>query len=72
MSSETTLRCPVCRATQPWQDSCRRCRADLELVVRAHRRVAFLQSQREQARACGDDSQERTITAELNWLAPGR
>lgn len=24
-----TLRCPTCRAEQPWQDTCRRCKSDL-------------------------------------------
>ncbi len=29
------LVCPVCRATQAWSDSCRRCRCDLGLLRRA-------------------------------------
>lgn len=27
-----TLRCPTCRAQQPWSDSCRRCKSDLRLL----------------------------------------
>ncbi len=27
-----TLRCPTCRAEQPWSDACRRCKSDLRLL----------------------------------------
>jgi hypothetical protein len=27
-----TLRCPTCRAEQPWSDACRRCKCDLRLL----------------------------------------
>ena len=27
-----TVRCPTCRASQPWSDSCRRCQSDLRLL----------------------------------------
>jgi hypothetical protein len=27
-----TLRCPTCRASQPWSDACRRCKSDLRLL----------------------------------------
>jgi hypothetical protein len=27
-----TVRCPTCRATQPWSDTCRRCKSDLRLL----------------------------------------
>jgi hypothetical protein len=26
------MRCPTCRATQPWSDVCRRCKSDLVLL----------------------------------------
>jgi hypothetical protein len=26
------VRCPTCRALQPWSDTCRRCRADFRLL----------------------------------------
>jgi len=32
---DNNLECPVCRATQVWADSCRRCRCDLRLLRRA-------------------------------------
>jgi methylglutaconyl-CoA hydratase len=35
MVDEPTLRCPVCRARQPHQPTCRRCQADLRLLVAA-------------------------------------
>ncbi len=28
----TSLRCPTCRAEQPWSDTCRRCKSDLRLM----------------------------------------
>lgn len=27
-----TVRCPTCRAAQPWSDFCRRCKSDLRLL----------------------------------------
>jgi hypothetical protein len=27
-----TMRCPTCRAVQPWSDTCRRCKSDLRLL----------------------------------------
>jgi hypothetical protein len=27
-----SLRCPTCRAEQPWSDTCRRCKCDLRLL----------------------------------------
>jgi hypothetical protein len=31
-TTEATMRCPTCRAVQPWSDSCRRCKTDLRLL----------------------------------------
>lgn len=31
MNAET-MRCPTCRAVQPWSDTCRRCKSDLRLL----------------------------------------
>ena len=30
--SEAQVRCPVCRASQAWSDTCRRCKCDLSLL----------------------------------------
>lgn len=70
MSAEAEFRCPVCRAAQTLREVCRRCQADLSLVVRAHHRLAYLQEQRAHARASGDQERERQVAAELHWLAP--
>lgn len=32
---EQEMRCPVCRAVQPWSDACRRCKCDLSLLQSA-------------------------------------
>jgi hypothetical protein len=31
-SLEQEMRCPACRAVQPWSDACRRCKCDLSLL----------------------------------------
>jgi hypothetical protein len=70
MSAESTFRCPVCRASQTLREECRRCQADLSLVVRARRRLSHLIMRRGEARSAGDDERSRQIDAELRWLAP--
>ena len=70
MSAESAFRCPVCRARQTLSETCRRCQADLRLVVGARRRLNYLLAQQTAARASGDRQREETIAAELNWLAP--
>lgn len=70
MSAKPSFRCPVCRATQTLRETCRRCQADLSLVVRAHRRLAHLITQRETALASGAAEEAKAIEAELRWLAP--
>ncbi len=72
MSDESAFRCPVCRAAQTLRETCRRCQADLRLLMRAHRRLAYLKYLRTQAQTTGHDDRERSLTAELHWLAPAR
>jgi hypothetical protein len=72
MSAESQFRCPVCRAAQTLRETCRRCQADLSLVVRAHRRLAHLESLLANAEARGDAEQAKQIQSELRWLVPAR
>ncbi len=72
MSADPAFRCPVCRARQPLNQTCRRCQADLSLVVRSHRRLNYLIAQRDEARANGNREREETITEEIRWLLPAR
>ncbi len=72
MSDEPDFRCPVCRAAQTLRETCRRCQADLSLVVRAHRRLAYLKQQRAHSLANGDHKSAETLAAELRWLSPSR
>jgi hypothetical protein len=72
MSVESEFRCPVCRAAQPLQETCRRCQADLRLVVRVQRRLAYVEQQRAAALASGDEALHQQLAAELRWLAPSR
>lgn len=70
MSSEPQFRCPVCRASQTLSETCRRCQADLTLVVRARRRIVEVKRLRDEAIAGGDLQRERRLSVELTWLAP--
>lgn len=70
MPDRLEFRCPVCRARQQLQECCRRCKADLRLVVRAHRRAGYLNTEIENARADGDWQREELLAAELQWLDP--
>jgi hypothetical protein len=70
MSAEPTFRCPVCRASQPLRETCRRCQADLSLVVRAHRRLTHLKGLQAETLASGDGERAQEIKTELRWLAP--
>ena len=72
MSDDLPFRCPVCRATQTLRETCRRCQADLRLVARAYRRLAYVKRQQQQARVSGDRHREQILAAELRWLAPRR
>lgn len=72
MSAEPAFRCPACRAAQPLRETCRRCQADLCLVVRAHRRLAHVARLEAEALAAGDTLRQQQLAAELRWLAPAR
>ncbi|MEZ6128779.1 MAG: hypothetical protein R3C59_08865 [Planctomycetaceae bacterium] len=65
------FRCPVCRAKQELQPECRRCHADLTLVVRAHRRAEYLVAAGQQADERGDVQEQWRIREELKQLSPG-
>jgi hypothetical protein len=72
MSNDPPFRCPVCRASQALSETCRRCRADLRLVVRARRRLEYVLRLQAEAVAAGDGEREQLLADELRWLAPGR
>ncbi len=42
--SSDTVRCPTCRAAQPWSDACRRCKSDLRLLREAAEEYAALRA----------------------------
>lgn len=62
------FRCPVCRARQPLQQQCRRCRADLSLVVAVRERINYLLAQR--CELPDRDSRQHAIAVELALLSP--
>lgn len=71
MSDDLIFRCPVCRARQPLQETCRRCAADLRLVVRAQLRLAYIKEQLAQLRTSDDHERRQQLTREQRWLSPG-
>jgi hypothetical protein len=66
--ADSELRCPVCRAAQTPQPQCRRCGADLALLVHALDAIRDAQQQLEQARRSGDVLQQRRLQQYLDWL----
>ena len=67
-SDDHELRCPVCRAAQTPRPQCRRCGADLGLLVRALDAIRKTQQQLEQACQSGDVWQQRNQQEYLVWL----
>ena len=66
-----TLVCPVCRASQPLQPVCRRCSADLNLLIRAMQAVDTSRNQLDQARRSGAPSETiKALRNRLRWLSP--
>ena len=70
VEAESNFRCPVCRAGQPLQNDCRRCQADLSLVVSAHQRVEYLLTLHRTAGL--SDRQRQSLQDELKLLSPRR
>ncbi len=68
--SSNDFRCPACRARQPLQPVCRRCDADLSLLVRAIEHSAALVARHEQARAQADHHLMETTAQQLALLSP--
>lgn len=64
------FRCPACRAKQVPQVQCRRCGADLTLLVRAVAYVNRLRRQLADAIERGDERTEQITRAELRRIAP--
>ena len=70
VSQVPKFQCPACRASQPLQDTCRRCGADLRLLAKAKRHVAALIERRESAIRIGDEAMAKQIALELKLMQP--
>jgi len=70
-STSDEFRCPVCRARQTLQPECRRCHADLTLVIKARQRTEHLFVALQQARQDRDFAAQHQLTKELRLLHPG-
>lgn len=71
MTNENELACPVCRAKQAYQTECRRCGADLTLLIKALRSAQAAQRQLEQSLRAGYANSEVALKY-LRWLSPSR
>jgi len=65
------LRCPACRASQPYQDVCRRCGADLRLLVKIKTHIDDLVRKHEAFRIAGNREAADAIRNTLCRLDPG-
>jgi hypothetical protein len=70
MTSVASLKCPVCKARQELQSTCRRCGADLALYLQALRSVEIARRQYRQARQNGSPQQAAGAISYLTWLKP--
>jgi hypothetical protein len=65
------FQCPVCRAKQQLQPECRRCHADLTLLMRAVLALRDTQQQLKIAIAQNPNCDTaKTLRERLNWLSP--
>jgi len=70
MSADSSFRCPVCRASQTLRETCRRCQADLGLVMRANLRLAYVKRQQAEAIAQRQGERGQMLAGERRWLDP--
>ena len=64
------ISCPVCRARQKQQPACRRCSADLRLVIKTRRSIETAQRHYFQARQVGEHELAARHLRYLMWLKP--
>lgn len=62
-----SMRCPTCRAEQPWSDTCRRCKCDLRLL----RKLAedFVALRHECLRSLGQNQPAKALEQARGCLA---
>jgi len=68
--NDDVFKCPVCRARQERQSECRRCHADLTLVVAIRNHIDSLAAQIQKAHGQGDSCS--ALERELELLDPTR
>ena len=67
----SAMRCPICRATQPWSDTCRRCGGDLSLLVQTRRAAHHARREALVALRAGDTTTALTHAERAHELEPG-
>ena len=70
MTSTPRIQCPVCKARQAHQPTCRRCGADLTLYLKALHSLEVTRRQVREARQSGRHEQAADAASYLKWLKP--
>ena len=65
------MRCPICRAAQPWSDTCRRCGGDLSLLVQTTRAAGHARREALAALSAGDSTTALAHAEQAHELEPG-
>lgn len=69
-TTNARIRCPACRASQKRQDQCRRCGADLRLLVRIRQHLDWLQHRYLQSLQTNHPWQAAALLAEIRQIDP--
>ena len=67
---QTTVRCPTCRVTQEWSDTCRRCKCDLRLLRAAAESSRQIRRRCLEALRAGRRREASHLARHRHWLRP--
>lgn len=65
-----TVRCPTCRLTQEWSDTCRRCKSDLLLLREAAESAERTHVRCLKAIQAGHPREAFRLASHYHWLRP--
>lgn len=66
----TTVRCPTCRLTQEWSDTCRRCKSDLRLLHETAESARRTRLRCLKALRAGHRREAFRLAGHYHWLRP--
>src|SRR4051812_19781859 len=67
---ETTVRCPTCRLTQEWSETCRRCKSDLRLLLEAAESARRARQRCLKVLRAGHRREAFRLARHYHWLRP--